>query len=182
MGVLEMKNSNLFYIALLILPWLTVPFLGRGSFKRFLPAAIFMSTFTKAIDLFGEKKKWWRSYKGVPPLDSMSFLNFGPYLVTSLWRLKLTYGNYPLYLISGFILHICFTFCGGLKLVNHYKVFTLEKLTKFQYLAINFLRASLLYAFQMINDEKKKSPFNGGLCMFILNTQTAFSFFLLLQL
>jgi hypothetical protein len=35
-----MKNSKLFYVALLILPWLTVPLLGRNSFKKYLPAAI----------------------------------------------------------------------------------------------------------------------------------------------
>ncbi len=152
-----MKNSKAFYMAVLILPWLTVPFLGKKAFKKYLPAAIFICTLTKAIDLFGERKNWWRFYKGIPPLDSMNFFNFGPYLVTSLWRLKLTYGNYPLYFISGSILHICFIFFGGLKFVNHYKIFTLEKLTKFQYLGINFIRASLLYAFQFINSKNVKS-------------------------
>jgi hypothetical protein len=152
-----LKNQKLFYIALLILPWLTVPFLGRSSFKKFLPAAIFISTFTKAIDLFGEKKNWWRFYKGIPPLDSMNFFNFGPYLVTSLWALKMTYGKFPLYLISNLILHICFIFLGGVKLVSHFKIFTLEKLTKFQYLAIDFLRALLLYAFQFISEKSAKS-------------------------
>ena len=147
-----MKNSKLFYIGLLILPWLTVPFLGRNSFKKYLPAAFFMSTVTTALDLFGEKKKWWRFYKEVPPLDSMNFFNFGPYVVTSLWILKMTYGKFPLYLISNLILHICFIFLGGLKLVKNYKIFTLEKLTKFQYLAIDFLRALLLYGFQFINN------------------------------
>ncbi|GIN59293.1 hypothetical protein J8TS2_36120 [Lederbergia ruris] len=37
------------------------------------------------------------------------------------------------------------------------KIFTLEKLTKFQYLGINFIRASLLYAFQFINSKNVKS-------------------------
>ncbi|MBT2688249.1 hypothetical protein J7I93_08655 [Bacillus sp. ISL-47] len=147
-----MKNSKSFYLALLILPWLTVPLLGRNSFKKYLPAAIFMSTFTEAIDLFGEKKKWWRFYKGIPPLDSMNFFNFGPYIVSSLWILKLTYGKFPIYLISNTILHICFIYLGGVKLVNRYKIFSLEKLTKFQYLIIDFLRALLLYSYQYIID------------------------------
>jgi hypothetical protein len=147
-----MKNTKLFYLALLILPWLTVPFLGRNSFKKYLPAAIFMSTFIKVIDLFGEKKKWWRFYKGIPPLNSMNFFNFGPYLVTSLWMLKMTFGKFPFYLISNTILHICFTYLGGLKFVKRYKIFSLEKISKFQYLAINFLRALLLYSFQYINN------------------------------
>jgi len=145
-----MKNSKLFYLSLLILPWLTVPLLGRKSFKKYLPATIFITTFTKAIDLFGEKKKWWRFYKGIQPLDSMNFFNFGPYFVTSLWMLKLTYGKFPFYLITNTILHICFIYLGGVKLVSRYKIFTLERLTKFQYLTIDFLRALLLYCFQYI--------------------------------
>jgi hypothetical protein len=146
-----MKNSKLFYIALLILPWLTVPFLGRNSLKKFLPAALFICTFTKAIELFGEKKKWWEFYKGVPPLNSANFFNFGPYAVTSLWMLKITYGKFPLYLITNLILQICFIYLGGLKFFNRYKI-ALIKLTKFQYLAIDFLRALILYGFQFINN------------------------------
>ncbi len=105
-----MKNSKLIYIAVLILPWLTVPLLGRKTFKKYLPAALFIRTFTKGLDIFGEKKKWWRFYKGIFHLDSMNFFNFGPYLVTSLWVLKFTYGKFPTYLISNLILHICFIY------------------------------------------------------------------------
>ena len=45
-----MKNLRLFYKALLMLPLLTVPFLGRNSFKKYLPAAIFICTVTTSID------------------------------------------------------------------------------------------------------------------------------------
>lgn len=149
-----MKNLKSFYSALLVLPWLTVPFLGRNSLKKYLPTAIFMSIFTVAIDLYGENKKWWRFYREILPfnLTSMNLLNFGPYLVSSLWMLKWTYGKFPLYLISNTILHICFIYFGGVKFANDFKIFTLEKLTKFQYLAIDFLRALILYGFQFINN------------------------------
>jgi hypothetical protein len=152
-----MKQSKLIYLALLVFSWLTVPLLGRKSFKRYLPAAIFISTFTKAIDLFGEKKKWWRFYKGISPFDSMDFFNFGPYLVTSLWSLKLTFGKFPLYLISNTLLHICFIYLGGLKLVKRYKIFSLKNLSKHQYLAIDFLRALFLYGFQYIINFSRKT-------------------------
>lgn len=145
-----MKKS--LFITILIAPWLTLPLLGRNAFKKYLPAAIFISTFVKAIDMYGERKKWWLFYKGIPPLNSMNSLIFGPYFVTSLWMLKLTYGKFPLYLIVNIVLHISFIFLGGVKLVSHFKIFTLERLTKFQYFAINFLRALLLYGFQNVND------------------------------
>ncbi|WP_147533326.1 hypothetical protein [Bacillus marasmi] len=151
-----MKNSKSFYLAILFLPWLTLPFLGRNAFKKFLPAAIFISIFTKAIDIFGEKKRWWRFYKGIPPFDSMNFFNLGPYFVTSLWILKMTYGKFPVYLISNIVLHICFIYLGGLNFVKRFKIFTLVKLTKFKYLLIDFFRALLLYNFQYINELRKK--------------------------
>ncbi|NHC42870.1 hypothetical protein G6549_23510 [Bacillus sp. MM2020_1] len=146
-----MKNQKLFLISLLVLPWLTVPFLGRKACKRFLPTAIFMCTFTKALDFYGEKKTWWKFYKGVGPFDSMNFMNFGPYLVTSLWILKMTFGRFPLYIISNTVLHMSFIF-GGLKFINNYKIFSLEDLSKLKYLAINFLRAMVLYGFQYITE------------------------------
>lgn len=149
-----MKNTKLLLLAILIIPWLTTPLLGKNAFKKYLPAAIFICTFTKAIDLFGEKKKWWRTYKVIPPFESLNYLNFGSYFVTSLWMLKMFYGKFPLYLISNTILQCLFIFFG-LKYAKRYKIFSLEKLTKFQYLAIDFLRALLLYDFQYIDDLKK---------------------------
>jgi hypothetical protein len=139
----------------------TVPLLGKSAFKKYLPAAIFICTITKAVDIFGDKKKWWKSYKGIPSLNSLNFLNFGPYFVTSLWVLKMTYGKFPLYLISNTIFQSLFIFLG-LKYVKDFKIFSLEKLTKFQYLAIDFLRALLLYGFQYITEatHTKKSIFN----------------------
>lgn len=154
-----MKKRKLFLLGVLIIPWLTIPLLGRKSFKKYYSSALSICLFTKVIDIFGEKKKWWRFYKGIPPLDSMNFFNFGPYFITSLWMLKMTYGKFRSYLISNLILHISFIYLGGLKLVKRYKIFSLEKLTKFQYLTIDFLRALLLYSFQYINDLRHKNLF-----------------------
>ena len=146
-----MKNQKLFLIALLVVPWLTIPLLGRKAFKRFLPTAIFMCTFTKALDFYGEKKNWWKFFSGIRPFNSMNFMNFGPYLVTSLWVLKLTFGRLPLFIISNTLLHIIFIF-GGLKLVEGFRIFSLERLTKLQYLVLSFFRALVLYAFQYLTE------------------------------
>lgn len=156
-----MKNQKLFLIVLLVVPWLTVPFLGKKAFRRFLPTAIFMATFTKALDFYGEKKNWWKFYSGVGPFNSMNFMNFGPYLVTSLWVLKITFGKFPLYLFTNTILHTSFIF-GGLKYVKDFRIFTLENLSKFKYLLIDLVRALILYTFQYITEPTpiKKTIFN----------------------
>jgi hypothetical protein len=51
-----MKNLKLFLLALFILPWLTTPLLGKNAFKKYVPAAIFICTFTKALDLLVKRK------------------------------------------------------------------------------------------------------------------------------
>ncbi len=54
-----MKKTNGFIILMTLLPWLTVPFIGAKSLRRFLPSSIFMSLFLIAEGRFAEKKKWW---------------------------------------------------------------------------------------------------------------------------
>jgi hypothetical protein len=148
----KVKNSKFFLVAMFLIAWLTVPLLGRNTIKKYLPSAIVMGIFTKILDIIGEKNNWWRFYKGISPLDSMDFLNLGPYLVTSLWMLKMMYGKFPLYIISNTILHIVFIFFG-LKYIKRFKILSLVKLSKFHYLGINFIRSILLYGFQYISDK-----------------------------
>lgn len=150
-----MKSSRLILIIIFVLSWLTLPLLGREAFKKYLPSAIFMCILTKVLDEYGKRKKWWRFYKGIPPLNSMDIFNIGPYFITSLWVLKLTYGKLRIFLISNTLLHIVFIF-GGLKYMKRFKILSLVKLTKVQYLVIDFIRAVILYAFQY-NKEKLKT-------------------------
>lgn len=150
-----MKSSRLILIIIFVLSWLTLPLLGREAFKKYLPSAIFMCILTKVLDEYGKRKKWWRFYKGIPPLNSMDIFNIGPYFITSLWMLKLTYGKLRIFLISNTLLHIVFIF-GGLKYMKRFKILSLVKLTKVQYLVIDFIRAVILYAFQY-NKEKLKT-------------------------
>lgn len=135
---------------MLVLSWLTIPLLGKKALKKYYPSALFICIVTKLLDEFGQRKKWWKFYKGIPPLDSMNFFNFGPYFVSSLWILKMTYGKFIFYLISNVILHIIFIYFGGVKIVSRFKIFSLVHLSKFQYFLIDFLRAILLYGFQNI--------------------------------
>ncbi|WP_052352929.1 hypothetical protein [Neobacillus dielmonensis] len=146
-----MKSQKWILLALLVVPWFSLPLLGKKAFKRFLPTAIFMCTFTKALDYYGEKKNWWKFYKGIGPINSMNFMNFGPYLITSLWMLKFTFGRFPLYIMTNSILHMLFIF-AGIKPVKNFEIFSLENLSKTKYLGINFIRAMILYAFQTISE------------------------------
>lgn len=149
-----MIKSKIFLASMLILSWLSVPFLGKKAFRKYYPSAIFIVILTKILDIYGKKKKWWRFYKGIPPLDSMDFFNFGPYFVSSLWMLKMTYGKFFVYLISNITLHFVFIYMG-LRYVKNLKILSLVNLTKFQYLIIDFIRALLLYGFQKVVDRMR---------------------------
>jgi hypothetical protein len=140
---------------MLILSWVTIPFLGKNVLKKYLPAAIFICILTKFLDIYGERKKWWRFYKGISPLNSMDFFNFGPYFVTSLWMLKWFYGRFWLFFTSNTLLQIIFIFFG-LKYVKRYKILSLVVLTRFKYLAIDMARTLILYAFQWMKENVTK--------------------------
>jgi hypothetical protein len=137
---------------MLILSWLTLPFLGKNALKKYLASGIFICVLTKFLDKFGERKKWWRFYKAISPLNSMDFFNFGPYLATSLWMLKLFYGKFWAFLVSNTILQIVFIY-WGLKYVKRFRILSLVVLTKLQYLVIDIIRAILLYSFQWGKDQ-----------------------------
>lgn len=157
-----MGNSKLFLAALFIFPWLTIPLLGRKAFKRYSFSALFIVILTKILDEYGRRKKWWRFYKGIPPLHSMDLFNFGAYFVTSLWMLKMTYGRFLLYLCSNTLLHIVFIY-GMIKFVKRFKILSLVKLNKFQYLIIDFIRSLLLYGFQVLTDSFSTSSLKKGI-------------------
>lgn len=150
----KVKKSKIL-LFLFILPWLTVPFIGVKDLKKYLPSALFNCTFTKALDMFGENKKWWHFYRGIGPLDSMNFLNFGPYFVISLWMLKISFGKFPLYFMINVASHILYTFIG-LKYLKRYKIVTLENMKKFPYIMLLTLRGLILYSFQLITDLNKQ--------------------------
>lgn len=159
-SIIFTKKSKLILLIMFILSWSTIPLLGRNSLKRYLPSALMMVCLTKFLDVFGERRKWWRFYKGIPPLDSMDFLNFGPYFVSSLWMLKLTYGKFLTFLVSNSILHILFIFLG-LKYIKQFRILSLVNLTKFQYLFIDFLRANILYGFQFAKEKVQSFLYKG---------------------
>lgn len=99
-----MDKKKVFSLAQLIIPWLTVPFMGKRSFFRFLPAASLVNLCLSATSTIANKKKWWTNKNPIFPgaVDFTYFL--GPYFVGTLWIFKLTYGNFSKYLLTNIVL------------------------------------------------------------------------------
>ncbi|UTW70115.1 hypothetical protein KHA80_05435 [Anaerobacillus sp. HL2] len=97
---------------ILFTPWLTAPFIGRKSFKRYLPASLLMSGLGFFEDYLANKFGWWKfKVKLNPKLIEGAPYNLGPYIISSLWTLKTTYGNFPAFMLFTAINNAIFTFC-----------------------------------------------------------------------
>ncbi|WP_053437458.1 hypothetical protein [Sporosarcina globispora] len=73
-----------FSLAMVLFPWLTVPFMGKSSFFRFLPVACFTNLFISLLSVIANKKNWWVNKNPLSPgLVDFSYI-LGPFFVATL--------------------------------------------------------------------------------------------------
>ncbi|MBT2706965.1 hypothetical protein [Bacillus sp. ISL-47] len=146
------KNSRLLLIIMMIIPWISLPLLGRKTIKRFLPATVFICLVVKVMNIIAEKRKWWWFYTSIHSKikGDIPFI-LGPYFICSLWVLKMTYGKFSLFLITNAILHFLFVFPGG-KLLKKLGIVSLVRINSIQLFFILLIRAVLLYSFQFVKE------------------------------
>jgi hypothetical protein len=152
-GSFKMKKTNGINIIMIILPWLTFPFLPRKTVSRFIPTTIFMSLFLIAEGRFAEKKKWWWFFTSVKPnvLAEMPLI-IGPFFIGSLWILKYTFGKFKLYLLINLVVDSFFTYflTNWLRQMGYG---SLVRLSKFKLSSVFFMKSVLLYGFQFIYEK-----------------------------
>ncbi|MBT2757015.1 hypothetical protein J7E71_13790 [Mesobacillus foraminis] len=145
------------YLALLVAPWLSIPFLGMKVFRRFFPAALFICLVVVGETIVARKRVWWWFYKKLNKnLIGEAPLIAGPFLVGSQWILKFTYGKFLTYLAANLLVDSFFVYV----VINWFKQIgyaALVRLQKGQLLMIFLFKALLLYAFQFIK-EKRDAP------------------------
>ncbi|WP_264807038.1 hypothetical protein [Cytobacillus sp. NCCP-133] len=146
------KNSRFLLILMMIIPWISLPLVGRSTIKRFLPATVFISLVVKIMNIIAEKRKWWWFYTSVHPKinGDIPFI-LGPYFICSLWVLKMTYGRFPLFLITNIIFHLLFAF-PGIKFLKNLGIASLVRISSIQLVFILMIRAVLLYSFQFAKE------------------------------
>jgi hypothetical protein len=151
-----MKYTKKLLVAAMILPWFSVPFLGIKAFKRFLPATIFVNLVVVLDSIIAKKRVWWWFYKKLDPKwrGETPFI-WGPFLVGSLWIMKLTYGKFFRYMILNFIVDYSFVYLM-VSWLKRLGIVSLVRLKKFQLLLLFLLKAILLYTFQFIKENREK--------------------------
>lgn len=146
------KYSKSLLLLMMILPWFTVPLMGKEAFKRFLPAGLFISLIVRIVNFIAKKRKWWWWYQTLHPKISGVFpFIWGPFLIGSMWILKLTYGKFFRYMLLNLAIDGAFTY-GLVYYLQKLGIASLVRLKKINLLLIFTVEALLLYGFQIIKD------------------------------
>jgi hypothetical protein len=148
------KNQSLFNILMIIISWLTIPLLGRGTIKRFFPATI-LSMLICSLDLqIGKRRKWW-IFNNNPQSFIKNEIPFliGPMLIMGLCTLKWSYGNFKKFLLLNAIGGAFFTFpLTGF--FTKLKLYKLVKINNTQFFLYFYYKAFFLYGFQFLLEKK----------------------------
>ncbi|MDQ0233462.1 hypothetical protein [Metabacillus malikii] len=145
----------LFKIALVVLPWLSVIFLGRNNIRRYSFAGFVIIIFEIINHKIGQKKKWWTFYgrKNNFLINELPF-SIGPYMPLSMWILKFTYGNFKKFLLANVLFDGVFAFVI-MDLLKKIKIIRLNKLNKLQFFVYIFYKAFILYGAQWFAENRR---------------------------
>ncbi|MBT2730472.1 hypothetical protein J7E63_26965 [Bacillus sp. ISL-75] len=145
------KNNKkvVFSLGMLFIPWLTVPFLGKKSFFRFLPVASFTNLFISMFSVIANKRKWWINKNPISPgLVDFTYI-LGPFFVATLWIFKLTYGNFLKFFVTNAVLDVICAYPFA-EIWERVGVFKLKKLSHTMWYVFCISLAVIIYGFQKL--------------------------------
>lgn len=144
------KRHVLFNLAIIIIPWLSLIFIGKRSIKRYSLASVIVCYFETINHLYGHKRKWWRFYdkQNFFIRDELPF-DIGPYMPLSMWILKISYGNFKKFVLINAFANGLFTFVG-MPLFKRMKIVGVNRLNYFQFFIYIHYKAYILYAIQYL--------------------------------
>jgi hypothetical protein len=149
-----MKFRKLLLVVTMLLPWLSIPFIGKNAIKRFSLTGVFICLVFGFQCVVAEKRGWWRVYQRLFP-SGMAEIPFivGPFFVGALWILKYTYGKFLRYTFLNLgvdTFHI-YIFVSWLKKMG---IASLIRLKNYQALLLLTINAVVMYGFQFLIDKK----------------------------
>ncbi|WP_186579476.1 hypothetical protein [Aquibacillus kalidii] len=145
-----MSKKKMAGLGMLILPWLSVPLLGKKSFVRFFPVANIAILIMIILSIIANSKGWWKNKNTIFPKVPIDFSYIlGAHFVTTLWVFKLTFGSFPLYLITNIVLDLinAFPFAGMWKKMGFFKF---KKMSPIMYWFMTVIIAIVIYYYQYV--------------------------------
>ncbi|MFC0558514.1 hypothetical protein [Halalkalibacter alkalisediminis] len=150
-----MKNKKPLILAIMIIPWLTFPFIGKRTIRKFWPGALFMSLFLLGEGTIAQKRNWWWFYQKLKPnVTGIIPLTVSPFFIGSLWIFKFTYGRFWLYMFINFIVDSFFVYVL-LRWFTRIRYVTLVEMNKFQLSLCFLVKSILMYAVQSYVDQRR---------------------------
>ncbi|MBS8266538.1 hypothetical protein DYI25_19125 [Mesobacillus boroniphilus] len=149
------KRHFLFNLILVFVPWLTILFIGKRSFRRYSFAGVFIIVFEIINHMYGHKRNWWKFYNKRKSFlrDEIPF-SIGPYMPLSMWLLKISYGNFKKFITLNAIADGIFAFFI-INVLKKVKIVRLNKLNNFQFFLYLHYKAYLLYGFQYLMEKTR---------------------------
>lgn len=143
-----MKTTRRVMWGLLIFPLLTIPFIGKKSFFRFLPSATFVTLLLSIISEIAHSRRWWKVKTHIIPdlVTNVSFV-LSLFFIGTLWVFKFSFDNLFKYLGINLILDWLFAY----PLTNLFQRMRIFRLIHFkrQYIFFMFISfAIFIYGFQ----------------------------------
>ncbi|MFN7251393.1 MAG: hypothetical protein ACK4M9_11460 [Anaerobacillus sp.] len=148
------KRKLIFNIGMLLIPWLSLLLLEKKDIRRFFPAAFIVIILEMITEKIGQKRKWWIFYSNPNKfvLNEL-FFSMGPFLIGSIWILKLTYGNIKNFILVNAAADGFFAFVLT-RILKKIKIARLERFSEFQFFIYMFCKVPFLYGAQYLFDKR----------------------------
>ncbi|WP_156292117.1 hypothetical protein [Oceanobacillus salinisoli] len=147
-----MKQYKMFLLGMLIIPWFSLPLLGKKTVKRFFLSSLIINILAVVESFFAHRYQWWWFYKRLhPKLLGDIPLIFGPFLVGSMWIFKFTYGRFFTYIKTNFLIDTFFIYIvmSWFKKIGYGSII---RLRKYQFSLLFIAKSLVLYGTQLLID------------------------------
>jgi hypothetical protein len=150
------RRHKVFNLSIILIPWLSMLFIGKRSLRRYSLAGIFIVIFEIINHLYGHKRHWWKFYDKRKSFirDELPF-SVGPYMPLSMWILKYSYGNFKKYVLLNVISDGLFAFLF-IDILKKFKIISLNRINHFQFFVYLHYKAYILYGIQYLYEKIKR--------------------------
>jgi hypothetical protein len=150
------RRHKLFNLLIIVIPWLSLLFIGKRSLKRYSFSGVFIVIFEIINHLYGHRRNWWKFYDKRKSFikDELPF-SVGPYMPFSMWLLKFSYGNFKKFVLLNVIADGLFAFLF-IDILKKLKIIRLNGLTHLQFFIYLHYKAYLLYGVQYLFERIKR--------------------------
>lgn len=149
--------ANFIRIGMFIISWLSVVFLPKKSFKKYLSVANFAAILILITSMIAVPYKLWiveGDGKKAKIYNDLSFI-FGPFFIGTIWIFHFTFGKFKFY----FLLNSIMDFLLAFPMCYIFQKLKLFKLVNFKpiYIFMTHITYSIfLYGYQLFLDKTKR--------------------------